>query len=168
VAAASLIAGSQALSVGHASAYALNGCKFFFANEPYANVANSAHAPAANNAANDWTNLTDINLSNTGNLNVLVLRTNNFGNTGYDGITTVPPCSGVNGVWTSVVNVYANTFYTAGYTYTGKKNVYEHEIGHALGLAHVTACNQIMYSAAWCNGIIGPQSDDIAGANFLY
>ena len=46
-------------------------------------------------------------------------------------------------------------------------NVLTHELGHALGLAHSTDINALMYPY-YTESFSGPQADDIAGMQYLY
>lgn len=51
------------------------------------------------------------------------------------------------------------------------KVVWEHELGHSLGLDHVPQNTHVMYSyasAAYLNGVTGLTQDEINGINFLY
>lgn len=51
------------------------------------------------------------------------------------------------------------------------KVVWLHEIGHGLGLDHVTVLHRVMYksaSAAYFDGVTALTSDEISGINHLY
>ena len=64
-----------------------------------------------------------------------------------------------------------NTHYAGSRTATNKKVIWLHEIGHGLGLGHVSSAYRVMYksaSEAYSNGITSLTSDEKAGINALY
>lgn len=69
---------------------------------------------------------------------------------------------------------YVDSSIQANYTYMVtmsnalKQGVFAHEIGHALGLGHVTDPYQVMCTSADGRAVNVPGSDDIAGVNYLY
>lgn len=113
----------------------------------------------------------------------------NFGTNSFDGILL--DASGVNpdpdgpdnplshcrnGFWTETNTAWLNRYLTDGYSTAKRQNVFVHEIGHALGLAHNSSgsgCSKaIMHPYTNVRfdqcGLTTPQADDTAGANALY
>lgn len=69
---------------------------------------------------------------------------------------------------------YVDSIITANYSYMDsmspelRQGVFAHEIGHALGLDHVTDTTQIMCTSFDGRTAIVPGNDDIDGVNYLY
>jgi hypothetical protein len=69
----------------------------------------------------------------------------------------------------SYANVKINTYYTRNDSATTIKGIAEHELGHAMGLAHNSTCGAaIMYPNTGGCRPSDLTSDDIAGINSLY
>lgn len=100
----------------------------------------------------------------------------NYGNTTYAGITTYSCSGGYMTTGLSATKSRLNTYFTDAYPNGERYTAMVHELGHAVGLAHNNAHGscaavQVMYFNldSWVNcGIQTPQSDDIAGINYLY
>lgn len=103
--------------------------------------------------------MSDVNLTYASGQPFTIATTYSTGNPGWTSQTS----SG--GTLTSR-HVCGNTMVLAGYTANQKRAVFTHEIGHALGLAHVGSASAIMYE--YVTSLFTPQSDDIAGVNNLY
>lgn len=169
---------------GSAHAYSLEGCKWY----PFGASVNitlgteQPYAYVAAVAVNDWQNqLTNYETffwytasPNNGTQGPVFEHVQNFGNTGQDGITYYS-CS--SGGFVAPVNSYYNSYYTASYSGQQDEDLIGHEFGHALGLAHSgtgAACGNValmyyMSTTEWNNcGLLGPQYDDMAGADAIY
>ncbi len=172
---AALVALLTSQSLPPAQAYAPEGCRWTSTNIVWTNDSSTAYKSATTNAVAAWTSAVSvISLSavppeysynirlfdlNQGAINI-------DGSTGYY-------CS--SGYFTSVTQSSFNTYYTDNYSADGRKQVMVHEVGHALGIGHTgtSTCSgqPIMYlsSARYftCNHV-NPQTDDIAGINYIY
>lgn len=90
-----------------------------------------------------------------------------FGNTGWDGQCTNYTSSLTGYYYASRIDAnytYLDT-YSEGWKIIG---VFTHELGHALGLDHVSDGNQVMYPNTPGRLTSYPGNDDINGANYLY
>lgn len=94
-----------------------------------------------------------------------IATTYNAGVPGY----TSKVCNGLGQMQSA--NIYGNTFHMAGWDANAKRAVFSHEIGHALGAAHTSVANRMMYGTMdnyFTYGIYYAQADDIAGINANY
>lgn len=155
-----------------AQAYAFNGCKWSTRtlNLDIREVATSNNQASTLKKAVDnyWA-------STTVNLKAVTTGTNSFraisgyyGATGWEGRTSYLPCIG--GRFSSVT-ISSNDYYMKGAAATRMKMVWLHEIGHGLGLDHVSTVKRVMYkssSDAYNAGVTALTDDEISGINKLY
>lgn len=127
----------------------------------------SSYQTVATSALNSWENSTD-NVTffpYYGTLEGLILGSYDAGNVGWNGMcmTTYG-----NDGYHLRSNIIGNEYYMDSMTSNERQGVYAHEIGHALGLDHVTNTSQVM--CTWADGrqVYLPGNDDVAGANYLY
>lgn len=111
---------------------------------------------------------TDVNLTltNDGGPAFSAAQTNE-GATGYEGHTDQ------KFVGSRTLNAHAvlNTHYLAGKPVAQLKVVWLHELGHGLGLDHVSGTNHVMYksaSTAYGAGVRNLTADEVAGLNSIY
>jgi predicted Zn-dependent protease len=181
----SLALGSLTVMSSEASAYELLGCRYNANGNALKWTNTTSRHEYSNPAAwaiENWNSTsTQFNFTHVSSGANLRLTDGNFGNTGFDGIlldasgtdpsrdSPLNKCR--NGYWTETTTAWLNRFYTDGYSGAKKKSVYSHEVGHALGLAHLSHC-VIMHpttSIRWDEcGRNTPARDDIDGANALY
>lgn len=177
-----LLSLASPMVIPQAQAYAFTGCKFQNApnrqsitsaytgsNQAYRDLANWGRG-YWNNSAQTQTLFTDVTFTPQ-----VQIFEQNDGDTEFSGITRYNCASGV---FSGIVRVNLNTFYTNGYNPYLNSWVMNHELGHAQGLAHAgRLCNSpppqaaIMInstSAQTLCGWVAPQSDDVAGINALY
>ncbi|WP_051506814.1 matrixin family metalloprotease [Saccharibacillus sacchari] len=122
------------------------------------------------NAAADW-NATNTKIVFTPNTpdqkRDFTIRADNYGNTGWNAkCTNYRDFITFGNINSSVIE--ANFYYMDSMSSTYKKGVFSHEMGHGMGLAHVTDTKQIMCTSADGRAVFKPGSDDIAGINHLY
>lgn len=88
-----------------------------------------------------------------------------YGNTGWSGM-----CRNTRTYnYITKSNIQANYTYllSKSYNFTKNKGVMAHEIGHALGLGHVSGSNKLMYNNDG-RTVYKPTSDEINGIKALY
>lgn len=111
------LASAFVLPVGPASAYHLEGCRF--ASNLVGYQDGTAYSTATAEATAAWTNTsTSIQLIKVSTAAALLLDSQNFGNSGYNGITYTYGCNGSNH-WSSPPISFYNTYFTSGYGTTG-------------------------------------------------
>lgn len=172
-----LAVGVFALAFGttRVAAYTLTGYTWAGGVNPLAVcVSNSygANTTAWNDAKATW-DATSTPLYVTSNCSYYqVLLTDTYcSSCSWDGATA----ASTSGSYYTSVTAYINHYQASGYNSFARESVASHEFGHALGLDHVSMSPQIMvgftcgqwsrfcYYTVW-----GPQSDDVAGVNYLY
>ncbi len=168
--ASALIAATCVFAAPDASAYTLTGCKFASGTQDVdaGPGVTGNYLNALTNARSDYTANTDVTLTSvagTGNINSYV---GNAGNTGWEA-QAITHCVAGTTYWATVeINSY---HLPSSSGLTRLKVVWEHELGHALGLNHVSSVARVMYSSAstaYANGVTGLTADDKNGINFLY
>lgn len=156
------------LSAAPAMAYTHTGCHWITGNLGIRNTLSPGTSrDALNQAIATWSNVSDVNLVSTQNNEPFRTESYNYGATGWEGQASY---SCVPGFMTSVL-AKLNSYYTNNYPTARKKVIWLHELGHGLGLGHVTVSTRVMYtsaSTAYLNGTRNPTSDDINGVNALY
>lgn len=160
-----LVLGAVIIPSVAASAYSHNACSWapYGSNVTWLNQSPGGDYYNSGTAAGySWAANTDINGMSPNN-GSLVGYTDNKGANGYDGLTSY----GCNGNRMTYANATLNPYYMDSKSYSLKKAVWLHELGHALGMGH-SGTNAIMYSCPACVGYTVPQSDDINGINARY
>jgi Matrixin len=91
-----------------------------------------------------------------------------YGNTGWSGRCTNYRDWIVGGdIDSSVIDANYTYLKASNYNLTKNKGVFSHEIGHALGLGHVSGSNKLMYDNDG-RTVYKPTQDEIDGVNYLY
>lgn len=171
---AGLVAASACLGVvglaSPAQAYTKTGCKWSTGtlNIDY-RLVNGNFRTALNQATNGYNAYTDVNLTTVDSSGPSFTAQNtNYGATGWEGQASWSCPFGP----TNNAQIRVNQYYLSGLEpVTRLKVVWMHEVGHALGLSHVSTVARVMYtsaSAAYNAGVITLTSDEIAGINYLY
>jgi len=154
-----------------ASAYATTGCSwrdlFLYIDYRYVN---GNFRTAFQQAASRYTYSTDMDLypSDSGG-NSFTAEHSNYGATGWEGYSTWS-CNWFSR--TTAATAKLNQYYPSGFEpITRLKVVWEHELGHGIGLAHVGTVQRVMYSSAsdaYFSGVTDLTFDEINGVNALY
>lgn len=165
-----LAVGAAVVPALPAAAYTTTGCKWNSANLniDYRYV-NGNFRSGIQQAASNYTYSTDTNLTLVDSSGpTFTAQNNNYGATGYEAQATWNCVGG----WTYSGQARVNQYYLNGTEpLTRLKVVWAHELGHMLGLGHVSGTNRVMYtsaSTAYNNGVTGLTSDEINGINALY
>jgi predicted Zn-dependent protease len=153
-----------------ASAYSLHGYKWPDRNlRIYMNTTSTGNfRNAINQASSNYTSATDVNLTNTTTGGPrFTARDYDAGATDYEGWTDVVHPGGRVESAQSMLNRH----YLAGKSVAQLKVVWMHELGHGLGINHVSPTARVMHNpatGAYNAGVRNLTSDDIAGINNLY
>ncbi len=178
VAAASI--GYTLIDAQTASAYAVEGCKWDHASPTYANYAygEAGYGNGWDNMAQMWndtsapTTFKKIGSGDEGQADFAVYAGH------YDvavfpwlGVTFYDNACLSGGYFPNgkvAVNSYINRNKTDGRPNNDNNGTLGHELGHVLGLDHVNNVNALMHPYANERLHWTPQSDDIAGVDYLY
>ncbi len=153
-----------------ANAYSLHGYKWPDRNlRIYMNTTSTGNfRNAINQASSNYTSSTDVNLTNTTAAGPrFSARDYNAGATDYEGWTDVIHPGGRVESAQSMLNRY----YLGSAPVAQLKIVWMHELGHGLGINHVSNTVRVMHNpatAAYKAGVRYLTADDIAGINKLY
>lgn len=152
-----------------ASAYTTTGCKWSSSTLriDYRYV-NGNFRTAINQAVANY-NATDVTLSTVDTSGPAFTAQNaNYGATGYEGQASWSCLLGK----TNNAQIRVNQYYLSGLEPIARlKVVWLHEIGHGLGLDHVTPTARVMYtsaSSAYFAGVTALTTDEYNGINALY
>lgn len=96
----------------------------------------------------------------------IVIKSDDYGKTGWSGRATNYREWVTTGDYVDSV-VQGNLYYLNNYGASTVKGVWAHELGHALGLDHVSGDNKLMYDNDG-RTVYKPTSDEINGVNSLY
>ena len=171
VVAASLLAVGLLSVPTAASAYTTTGCKWSTGNlNINLSSTNGTMRTALYSALNNYTLGTDTNLTGvTTSGPSFTAANNNYGATGWAGYNNWNCAFGVTSSSLARVNDYYNANLASN---EGRiRVIWLHEIGHGLGLDHVTTVARVMYtptSSAYNAGVRNLTSDEINGINALY
>lgn len=126
------------------------------------NIMSPFDAAGFRNALNAW-NGSPANVLLDFHSGALTLYDPTVSNVSWDGYTTWSTSGG----YFNNAQVKLNTYYTRNYSAAWIQGVAAHELGHAMGIGHVSSC-ALMYPNTPRCGIDTPTSDDVNGINALY
>lgn len=132
----------------------------------------SGYTSPANDGFGNWSSTTDLNFSKTSSSNWDIrLYPASFGGTGWVGLAYICSYSTCNNptAWNQTFyycDAYINHSYTASQSYSPKRNVIMHEVGHCVSLAHRSTTSSIMYPSQ--QSITTPNSYDRSLVNSRY
>ena len=159
-------------TAGAANAYTLTGTKWSSSSVTITvnvSTTNGSYHTAAVNAVSNWSSSTDVNMTRTSSslFKALIVAD---GENGLHGRAVWSSSGGR----TTAATAYLNTTTTSRFKTNENRlrAIWSHEIGHGLGLGHVSSSSYIMYTCPSCvytsYGYYTPRSDDRAGMNYLY
>lgn len=160
IAGTGVLAGAQA-----ANAYAFGNCKWPGPNLTVTDSVIAGYSAPYTQSRSNWSNNSDVNLTSGSGSSFTVAMTYNTGAPGY----TERSCN-IFGNF-NYTHVYGNTYHMQGYSDPARRTVFSDEIGHALGLNHVSSTSAIMYPTMaiyFVYNLYTPQADDINGVNANY
>lgn len=156
-------------SAAPASAYSTTGAKWPATNiQINYSLVNGDYRSGFTSAVGNYRLSTDVNL--TGTLNsgpTFTARNTNYGASGWEGQASWTAPFGV----TTSAQIRLNDYYLQNAPVARLKVVWLHEIGHGLGLDHVSTVARVMYTSAtsaYNAGVRNLTSDEINGINALY
>lgn len=158
-----------AVGVAPANAYTTTGCDWGTIHiKVDGSYSNGAFSTALSQAISNYYNSTVLYLTrqdSSGN-SFKALNTN-YGATGWEGNTSWSCLFGT----THSAQAKLNQYYLQSAPTARLKVVWLHELGHGLGLGHVSSAYRVMYtsaSTAYNNGVRSLTSDEINGINTIY
>lgn len=159
------------LSASTASAYTDGGCKWN-SSTLYVEYIDTTgdYRTSFTQAAADYRNKTDAKLNPSfDQSNAFGVENYYYGNTGWEGYTS---WACLNFGRKSFAASRLNMTYLDGASTARKKVVWLHELGHGLGLGHVSSIARVMYTSAsdayYSGGVRTLTSDEISGINSWY
>jgi Matrixin len=169
-----LAAASTFVSNDAAGAYSLTGCHWGTGNlriDERDLQTHTTHLNSLQSAVTDLNINTNVNLSNVYVAGpAFVVNLVNSSTVGWEGLTTTN-CNFLVGATNSTVSSLNYHYLPNTTNATQLKVVWEHELGHALGLDHVSGKNHVMYfyaTGAYLYGVNALTADEINGINSLY
>lgn len=155
--------------VGPASAYTTTGCDWGTLNiKVDGSYANGTFSTALDQAISNYYGSTVLYLQRQNSSgNSFKAENSSYGATGWEGYTNWSCLYGTTHSATSRLNQY----YLGSAVTARLKVVWLHELGHGLGLNHVSSVYHVMYpsaTTAYNNGVRALTSDEITGINTIY
>lgn len=155
--------------LGPASAYTTTGCDWGTLNINVDGSYTSGYfSTGLDQAISNYYGSTNLYLRRQNSSgNSFTAQNSNYGATGWEGNTNWSCFFGTTNSATARLNMY----YLQSAPTARLKVVWLHELGHGLGLGHVSSAYRVMYtsaSAAYNNGIRSLTSDETSGINALY
>ncbi|RAP26655.1 hypothetical protein C2W64_01371 [Brevibacillus laterosporus] len=135
----------------------------------YANDLGSDYVDGLKGALSSWNNAVEKYIAfgkDTKKSRTFIYGEENYGKTGWNAETSVTPYKGSYYIQTASIN--PNSYYMDSMSAFDIQGVLGHELGHVLGLDHVTNKKQIMCTSAGGRKVNEPGSDDIAGIKSIY
>ncbi|CAN5168311.1 hypothetical protein BH11ACT2_BH11ACT2_04870 [soil metagenome] len=172
--------GAAIIQPSSAQAYATNGCKFAGTAPTipikYSTLVTSNTITAMNGAIGRWNATIPLTLLTTTATGYKVLVTELSSTEDYWAVTQGSCATGGGKTWSGVVSITWNTPLTGNPSTTGRRMIGTHELGHSMGLNHVsaTSCSSthaVMGQGTWkfsCGWGTEPWTDDINGINAVY
>jgi predicted Zn-dependent protease len=161
---------STVVLIPKVEAYTLIGGKYASGNITYTYYGSGSYNLAALQGAQAWdnagTNNVNLTWSNTVSTANIIFRQDDYGNLNWNARCANKPVHS-SGTYTKS-DIDFNEHWMDSMTASQRQGVSAHEVGHALGLDHVTTTNQVMCTAQDGRAVNKPGTDDINGANHLY
>lgn len=172
IAATALLTGATFIPAAPALAYTTNGCVWSGSSlRINSSGVSGSYLSGLTSAISNYNIRTDVTLTRTtASGPVFTARTSNYGATGWEGRAQVNCLSGKAS--TRSASSQINTHYVKSSAPLNRiKVLWLHELGHSLGLGHVSSKYRIMYPQAvvpYNNGVTALTTDEINGINALY
>lgn len=156
----------------NANAYSTNGCKWGSATiKVDTRYVNGKFFTAIKQAISNYTSATDVTMSYVDASGPgLKAENGDYGYTGWEGQASYTCALGRFIGVTARLNMTYLPSSSASHV-PRLKVVWLHELGHSIGLGHVSTLKRVMYtsaSAAYSAGVRSLTSDEIAGVNSIY